>query len=116
MCAQVNPVIFVGLQLVVAGGGEDSSGAIGSLTSRQPTRGSQSRPNSVRMCVAVRSGEQDGLSALWTQAINIVSIGDALFERVAAHACAGVWDLVKTVKLIDCPPVRQTAILCVSLC
>ena len=28
-------------------------------------------------------------------AINVVSIGDALFERVAAHACAGVWDLVR---------------------
>eukprot|EP01052_Picozoa_sp_SAG31_P029524 SAG31_NODE_2942_length_4878_cov_6.517263_3_plen_116_part_00 len=39
-------------------------------------------------------------------AINVVSIGDALFERVAAHACAGIWDLVKTVKLIDTPSVQ----------
>lgn len=39
-------------------------------------------------------------------AINVVSIGDALFERVAAHACAGIWDLVKTVKLIDTPSMQ----------
>ena len=33
-------------------------------------------------------------------ALNIVSIGDQLFERVASHAAARVWDLVKTVKLL----------------
>ena len=36
-------------------------------------------------------------------ALNIVSIGDQLFERVASHAAARVWDLVKTVKLLGAP-------------
>ena len=103
-------MLSVGLQLGMAGGGSDANGCL--ISDQQPTtRDSQTRSNSVRMFVAARSGGQDGLSSiLRAQAINIVSIGDALFERVAAHACAGVWDLVKTVKLIDRPPVRQAAI------
>lgn len=40
-------------------------------------------------------------------ALNIVSIGDALFERVASHAAARVWDLVKTVKLLDNPEIKM---------
>ena len=39
--------------------------------------------------------------------LNIISIGDQLFERIASHAAARVWDLVKTVKLLENPDTKM---------
>ena len=50
-----------------------------------------------------QGGGGGGSARARAPALNIVSIGDALFERVASHAAARVWDLVKTVKLLDNP-------------
>ena len=39
--------------------------------------------------------------------INIVSIGDGIYERVAARVCAEKQDLVKTIKFVDSPTIAQ---------
>ena len=57
-----------------------------------------------------QGGGGGGSARARAPALNIVSIGDALFERVASHAAARVWDLVKTVKLLD-NPVPGSALL-----
>ncbi len=54
-----------------------------------------------------RAGGGSSSARTRAPALNIVSIGDALFERVASHAAARVWDLVKTVKLLDNPEIKM---------
>ena len=56
---------------------------------------------------SARTGGGSSSARTRAPALNIVSIGDALFERVASHAAARVWDLVKTVKLLDNPEIKM---------
>jgi hypothetical protein len=65
--------------------------------------------DATRAALQKQSGGGGGSSSARQRApaLNIVSIGDALFERVASHAAARVWDLVKTVKLLDNPEIKM---------
>ena len=51
--------------------------------------------------VEVSGADLDAIS------MNIVSIGDGIYERVAARVCAEPQDLVKTIKFVDSPSITQ---------
>jgi hypothetical protein len=52
-------------------------------------------------------GKRPSDASLDAVSINIVSIGDGIYERVAARVCAEPQDLVKTIKFVDSPSITQ---------